>query len=268
MKPRAMHIGTGELLPPALVGVMVLLDRSGSMQDIKAPMEAAFAAFVEEQRALSPDGMWLSLHQFDSGGPSSLGMLRYVKTYDRKPLTEVGGLDLHPAGGTPLRDALWRYGCEARAILDDPTDETERLLLVVITDGQENSSQEHAWPEVRTLLEGLETADCEIIWLGTDEALLEAQHAMPAMATPGTATPMAATAQGVNYGYGGLRAASLGIRSGESAKAASYAFTSTTAADATYAATDDYMAKALDAAKQKLADATQRKPTPPTSTSG
>ena len=38
---------------------------------------------------------------------------------------------------------------------------------LIITDGGENSSRKRAWPEVRELLQGLDSTDCETIWFGT-----------------------------------------------------------------------------------------------------
>lgn len=222
MKPRAINIHTNELLPPALVGVMVLLDRSGSMAAIQAPMEQAFAEFVAQQRSAGEDGLWLTLHQFDHES--------YDVTYDRASLSQVGGLGLVPRGNTPLVDCLWQFGLEARRVIDDPADETERLLLVVVTDGQENASKARTWSQVKELFDGLEGADCETIWLGTTAAIMEAQAAMPTFAQAGATLGYAATAQGVAYAYGGLSSSTLAYRAGHSARSAMRDYTSGTSA--------------------------------------
>jgi hypothetical protein len=210
---RAVDLGDRQ---PQTVGVMILLDRSGSMKTISAAMEEQFAAFLAEQRGLAPDGMWLSLHQFDC----EEGGLEYQVVYDRVPLAQVpDSLQLRPRGWTPLRDALCRFALEARRVIDDPADETERLLLVIVTDGDENRSRAHTWDEVRELMQGLESAQVETIWLGTTDAILQAQAEMPmAMASPGATVSYTADSAGVRHAYGGLRAATMGMRVGASSR--------------------------------------------------
>lgn len=177
MQPRAMSLDGSGLVPPKTVGVMILLDRSGSMGRIKRQMEEAFGEFVAGQRAISDDGMWLSLYQFDGNG--------YDACYERVPLHSVGPLVLVPRGSTPLIDAMHRFGEQAAAVIADQGDKTERLLLVFISDGGENASHSHTWAEVKAQLDGLRQADCEAIFFGTMESVLEGQQdaGIPAVAT-------------------------------------------------------------------------------------
>lgn len=250
MKPRGIDLGDGSLLPPELVGVMVLLDRSGSMETIAAAVEKEFGDFVAQQRAAKPDGMWLTLKQFDSSGPRPLSTLKYETTYDRTPLAQVGGLQLQPRGGTPLCDALYRFVGEAKAIIADPADATERLLLLVVTDGQENASRDHNWAEVKGLLDGLESQDVEIVWLGTGEAVAEAQAQVPSFAQAGSTVSYGADAHGAAYMGGAMKAAALGFRSGVSAKAVTASYLARTA-DGKAALGDDQISDLVDAMKGK-----------------
>lgn len=220
MKPRGMNLG-GTIVPPQLVGVMILIDRSGSMQGIKHSMESELEAFIQDQRATNPDGMWLSVHQFDSVNSESLD---YEVTCDRRPIAEVEPITIKPNGGTPLRDALWEFGHAARTIVNDAANVTERLLLVIITDGRENASRLHQWSEVKELLQGLAGADCEIIWMGTTAAITEAQAEVPMMAMAGATFDYAPTAVGTAYMGAGLRAMASSYRVGKSAVSASASF--------------------------------------------
>lgn len=240
MKPRAINL-TGEMQPPSLVGVMVLLDRSGSMKDIRRPMVDAFKQFLDEQKAASPDGMWLSLHQFDSG--HDYGM-KYEVAYDRKPLAEVHALVLNPGGGTPLRDALHRFGQAARDIIADEQDETERLVLVVITDGGDNTpGQAHGWDEVRELMLSLDSDTCETIWLGTTAALLEVKDELPSFQAAGASLAYAPTEQGVQYMARGMSMSVASVRSGSMNLHAASATYLSAVDDATASAmTDDALA--------------------------
>lgn len=249
MKPRGVSL-TGELLPPSLVGVMVLCDRSGSMKDIRAPMEQAFADFVTNQKAIGEDGMWVTLHQFDSEG--------YDTVYDRTPLAQVGSLQLNPRGGTPLRDSLYKFAQTARAIVDDPNDPTERLLLVVITDGEENHSKTYTWEQVREIMKGIESTECETIWLGTTAALLEAQDELETFKMAGASVTYD-VAQPHSVGYAGstFTVASAGMRSGGSARGMSANYMSSTDVDDT-AGWKAQAEKIVHEAAEKLRDKTGR----------
>ena len=238
MKQRAINLKDGPAVPPALVGVMVLLDRSGSMAAIKSQMVAAFGEFVHGQQQLDPEGLWLSLYQFDGQG--------FDACYERMPIGLVGTLDLVPRGSTPLIDALHAVGGRARVIVDDPADPTERLLLVVISDGEENASQLHQWAETKALLDGLRGEDCEVIYLGTQESVLGAVREAVVQAA-GTVTW-----QGTDVAYAphGLRYGTTAYRAGSSATASVAAYTSGTAGSSIYQAEAEEALKR--AASQRL----------------
>jgi hypothetical protein len=186
--------------------------------------------------------MWLTLHKFDS---DENGLLRYDHAYERRPLADVGPLAMRPSGGTPLRDALWTFGHAARVIIDDPDDPTERLLLVMITDGGENTSRQHEWPEVRELIQGLEGAQCETIWLGTTAALMEARVEMATFKQAGASLGYAATHQGAHFAVTAMSGTVGAVRSGGLAREALANYASVDG-ETTFAATDltaEYLAK-------------------------
>jgi hypothetical protein len=214
-----MDLSGGAPAPPKTVGVMVLLDRSGSMRAIQAPMTAAFAEFVAAQRADTSGRLWLSLHQFDSMG--------YARTYDCRPIEEVGVLGLMPRGDTPLRDALVEFCGHAKAVIDDPDNDAERLLLLIVTDGQENASRHHTWADVRQAIAAVEGPDCELIFLGTSAALLEAEDKLETFTAPGATVPYEPTEVGVNYMSGSAGSALSAFRVGNSARSATADYTST-----------------------------------------
>lgn len=238
MKPRAVSL-TGELLPPSLVGVMVLLDRSGSMGSLKAPMEKAFKDFVTNQKSIAEEGMWVTLHQFDSEG--------YDEVYNRTPLANVGALHLAPRGGTPLRDALYSFVKTAREVIDDANDPTERLLLVIITDGQENASTKYTWEQVREAIKGIESTDCETMWLGTSAAIMEAQQQVSTFQRAGASvTYDPNNAASIGYAGSTFTVAATGMRTNSSARGMSMNYMSATNSDDV----DDWNAKAQEIYKQ------------------
>lgn len=129
---------------PDLTLIAVLLDRSGSMQSIKSDTEGGFRAFIEEQRKV-PKTIEVTLARFDT---------EYECVYANRPLAEVPPLDLQPRGMTALYDAVGRLVTDVGAELAKRP-EPERpgtVIVVVLTDGHENSSREWSHTAVKSLI--------------------------------------------------------------------------------------------------------------------
>lgn len=117
--------------------INIVLDRSGSMISVRNDTIGGFNAFIDEQKAL-PGTATLSLLQFDD---------QFDTVYAGVPLAEVKPLNnstFVPRGGTALLDAIGRTinetGARLAAMSDD--DRPGKVLLVIMTDGGENSSRE------------------------------------------------------------------------------------------------------------------------------
>ena len=115
--------------------IAVLLDRSGSMESIKSDTEGGFNAFIDTSAA--------SRARHGSRWRSSTPITRWSTPTVRSPTCHR--LDLQPRGGTALYDALGRLitdvGAELAALPEDERPGT--VVVVVLTDGHENSS--HEW---------------------------------------------------------------------------------------------------------------------------
>ncbi len=114
--------------------IAVLLDRSGSMESIKPDTEGGFNAFIAEQRK-EPGDARVTLAQFDT---------EYEVVYANRPIADVPPLQLQPRSMTALYDALGRLITDVGAELA-ARPEAERpghVIVVVMTDGMENSSAE------------------------------------------------------------------------------------------------------------------------------
>jgi hypothetical protein len=114
--------------------IAVVLDRSGSMLAIQDDMEGGFAQFVAEQRAL-PGECTLSLYQFDS---------EYEVVYEDLPLCDVPPLSIVPRGSTALLDAVGRSikRLGERLAAKPEHERPGAVVVMVITDGEENASRE------------------------------------------------------------------------------------------------------------------------------
>ena len=129
--------------------IAMLLDRSGSMEAIKSDTEGGFTAFIEQQRGMGLD-IRVTLAQFDT---------EYEVVYANRPLAEVPPLDLRPRGATALYDAIGRLVTDVGAELAGLPEEHRpgTVIVVVMTDGHENSSQEWSHQAVRQVITRQET---------------------------------------------------------------------------------------------------------------
>lgn len=112
---------------------LILLDRSGSMSDVRKATVDGLNTFLDEQRD-KPD-LHIGLIQFDSsgGGLDITPTISFLAAPQCPCLTEA---DYQPRGSTPLLAAV----ADAIKRLEQVVRPQDRALLVVQTDGYENAS--------------------------------------------------------------------------------------------------------------------------------
>jgi uncharacterized protein YegL len=123
--------------------VTFLLDKSGSMETIKENTIDGFNAYLTELRK-STDNIFMSLLQFDTYG--------IEKTFTNCSVKEAPDLiygAFTPRGGTPLIDAAYKT---IKAVEGLVKDATTKVVICIMTDGEENSSTEYDYPELAALI--------------------------------------------------------------------------------------------------------------------
>jgi hypothetical protein len=144
----------------------VILDRTGSMESIREDTIGGFNGFLREQQA-QPSPATLTLVQFDSQDPyevlhsfAPIGMVSLLT-----PATYV------PRASTPLLDAIGRGINDLAARLANlPSDQRPaKVVFVIVTDGQENASQEFTAEKVRAMLDERRKAGWQFVFLSADE---------------------------------------------------------------------------------------------------
>jgi hypothetical protein len=145
--------------------ILVILDRSGSMESAKSDHEGGLRSFVDDQRSL-PGEVRFTLVQFDTINPCEI-------VYDRVPIASVGTITLVPRGGTPLLDAMGL--ALAHLTTQHAADPARHTIVMVVTDGEENASKEWDLPRVKQLVTELETTGGQVLYLGANvDAFAEA----------------------------------------------------------------------------------------------
>jgi hypothetical protein len=139
----------------------LVVDRSGSMSSVQEEAQGGINALIAEQFAL-PGKLTVTLSQFDDAFDT-------VARMSERPFA----FELEPRGMTALLDAVGmevvRTGEDLAALPEE--ERPGRVLLVVVTDGHENSSHEYALDRVRSMLAvQREEFGWEVRFLGADDA--------------------------------------------------------------------------------------------------
>lgn len=129
---------------PDLCDITVVLDRSGSMASVASDTVGGFRAFVEDQKK-APGSAVLTLVQFDT---------EYEFVHRGLPIASVPPLEFRPRGGTALLDAIGRAVVETgeRLAAQPESDRPGKVVFVILTDGQENSSREYTRARVAEMI--------------------------------------------------------------------------------------------------------------------
>jgi len=151
---------------PDLTALALLVDRSGSMQSVKDDAEGAIAAFLEAQRAV-PGRCLVRLSDFDT---------EYREVYPMTPIADVPAYSLEPRGGTALLDGIGRLvtglGAELAAMPEPERPGT--VIVVVQTDGQENSSREWDLKGINALItQQREQYSWDFVFLGAGPGAIQ-----------------------------------------------------------------------------------------------
>jgi uncharacterized protein YegL len=152
-----------------ITDITIILDRSSSMLTIKSVTIEGFNSFIDEQ----PGQANLTLVQFDL--PSYVFTRDwYETTYNAIPIADAKHLtnqSFVPRGSTPLLDAMGKAITEtdARMKVLPKTKKPNKVVIVVITDGEENSSKEWTQQKIKELIESKQEKDkWEFVFLGAN----------------------------------------------------------------------------------------------------
>lgn len=129
--------------------IVAVLDRSGSMSSVQKDAIGGFNTFLETQNKLKEKAT-MSVVLFDD---------KYEPLYDGKDvdLSEVKELTTStfvPRGSTALYDAIGKSIHNYMATYDKAkkSDRPDKVLVIIVTDGEENSSKEYDSTKVNELI--------------------------------------------------------------------------------------------------------------------
>lgn len=153
---------------PNYTAIQLIVDRSGSMADIRQSAEAAINEFVKGQADHSYRTT-VRLSQFDTS---------HDVIYPSTPANRCPYYELEPRGGTALLDAMGlaitEFGKELAALPE--TKRPGTVILAVMTDGEENSSFQYSYDDINKMVtHQRDVYKWEILYLGANQdAIAEA----------------------------------------------------------------------------------------------
>ena len=145
--------------------VSMLLDRSGSMATTKNDTIGGINSFIEEQRKV-PGVMTLTLCQFDT----EYDVVHNALDIQKIPL--LTDQSFIPRGSTALLDALAKCIIDTgKKLAEIPEDDRpERVMMVIVTDGEENSSREQTKKSVADMVKHQEDAyKWHFVYIGANQ---------------------------------------------------------------------------------------------------
>ena len=141
----------------------ILLDRTGSMEPIWSEALSSVNAYADGLAAL--DGgprvdADITLAVFDAQDGLQFDVLR--KGVDAEDWNDVSSREVNPRGMTPLYDAIGRIVSLAEK------DKPEKAIIVIMTDGEENSSKEMTKTAAKAALDRVRAKGWEVVFLGAE----------------------------------------------------------------------------------------------------
>lgn len=153
-----------------LTELVFILDKSGSMSGLEKDTIGGFNSMIADQKKEEGEVI-ISTVLFDT----------YAEVlHDRKDIRKVNKLtdkDYRPGGSTALLDALGNAISHIESVqMDMPEDERpSKTLFVITTDGQENSSREYTYANIKKMVRKMhQKKGWEFLFLGANMDAIEA----------------------------------------------------------------------------------------------
>ena len=146
-----------------MASIHFVLDRSGSMATCIDDTIGGFNHFIESQKKDNPEGnMTLNLFAHD-----------FEKVYENKAIKSIEKLTnetYFPRGPTALLDAIGETIKKA--------ENNEKPMIVILTDGQENSSKKFTHSHIKDLIDFKKTLGWEFVFLGANQDAIQVGNMM------------------------------------------------------------------------------------------
>jgi uncharacterized protein YegL len=149
---------------------LIILDESGSMQSIKNYIIQGFNEVVQTIKGIETQfpeqEHFVSFVSFNGLGRKTL-----LWNVPAKDLQLIDSANYRPEANTPLFDAIGY--CVTRLNTDLNETMNYNVLVTIITDGEENSSQEYNQYSIKRIIEALKEKRWTFSYIGTDHNVVQ-----------------------------------------------------------------------------------------------
>ena len=147
---------------------LLVVDESGSMSIIERQalvgINETLTTIQKMQKTHSDMEQRVTLITFDSTHKKL-----FYDNVSARHATPLTSRDYNPCGGTPLYDAIGMGIAKVNAL----TTEDDSVLVTIITDGEENCSEEYDLKMIKNLIEKLKKQNWTFTFIGTDDLDVE-----------------------------------------------------------------------------------------------
>jgi uncharacterized protein YegL len=154
----------GISMKKGLTELVFILDKSGSMSGLEKDTIGGYNSMLEKQKAIEGE-CYITTVLFDNN---------YELLHDRidiKAVTPITDKEYMVGGSTALLDAIGRTIHKISNAQKHTADDyrAEKVMFVIITDGEENSSREYSAEKIKALIERQKKSyGWEFIFLGAN----------------------------------------------------------------------------------------------------
>jgi len=186
--------------------IACVLDRSGSMSSIVNDAIGGFNTFLKEQKELEGDAN-MSIYLFDNKYEA------LVEKQEIKAVNELDNTTFVPRGMTALFDAIGKTVINLENKIAKLEVKPKNVLVVILTDGGENSSNEFTTKDqIKTLIERKRgEGNWEFLFLAANQDAFD--EASSFGMSRGNSMNFAATGDGVKSAYKKMSKSSTKFRS-------------------------------------------------------
>lgn len=145
--------------------IIAILDRSGSMSSVKEDAIGGFNTFLDAQKKMKEKAT-MSVVLFDD----QYEPLYNGKEVELKDVNELTTVTYQPRGSTALYDAIGKAVSSYKSTLSTlKKGKPDKVLVITITDGEENASKEYNLEKVNALITEQKANNWQFMFLCSTE---------------------------------------------------------------------------------------------------
>jgi len=155
---------------------LIILDESGSMQSIKKTIMNGFNEVVQTIKSVALEypeqEHTVTFVSFNSGFFTRMffpyGIKKIHENSKIESLNQIDDSTYRPSGGTPLFDAMGISILNLNSIIEKENPKNYNVLVTILTDGEENASQEYSAESIKRMVEIFKSKNWTFTYIGAN----------------------------------------------------------------------------------------------------